>query len=251
MRIPFLFLVCLLLAACKTTKTPNQPAATASTSAGYETPTNLEGPTYDPATSPQVMTQNTVLPTPPGTQRPATTQQPAAYGTPPSANTDSLPPTYGSTPTDPYAYPSAGNQGGAPATYGSAPAADPMASKGEVAAPRVYSNGVASFPTGEAAVLAANLTGLWVNATDNLEVVEFTPDHYSTFYDGKLLLQEAMRYHVDCPGDCSGGTPLGISCFTISGPAGTDCYGIVRLTPNVLELSMLGVSTETIIYQKK
>ncbi|MEL7161958.1 MAG: hypothetical protein AAFN92_14445, partial [Bacteroidota bacterium] len=219
MRLLIVFAFSCLLTACAATnksKTGETAAATLPTE-GYAEPTDLEGPAYDPSTSPQPMTAATVLPKPPGYTPPAT-ERPSAYGSSPAAyntaGTDTLPP--------PGSY-------GQPATYGSAPTSPVMAAKGdEAAAPTTYSNGVAQPPVGEAAQLAAQLTGLWTNTADEHEVVEFTVDHYSTFYDGELLLQEAMQYHASCPGDCSGGTPLGISCFTISGPAGTDCYGIVR-----------------------
>ncbi len=94
------------------------------------------------------------------------------------------------------------------------------------------------------------LTGRWENADDTQEVVEFTPTHYKTFYNGELLVEENMSFHGVCPEACSGGTSTGKPCFTISGPAQTDCYGIVRLNDNVLELQLLGVSNETVIYRK-
>lgn len=212
-----------------------------------EAPTKVEGPAYDPATSPRVMTSSTPLPTPAGTARANTGQEPAAYGQAPTAPTTS---------GQPEVYGQASN---APSTYSAPATAAPLSSpnvpqtdaKGG-AAPTAYGNTTAMAPpSGEAAVLAATLNGLWVNSVDSKEVVEFTTDHYSTFYEGQLLIQEPMEYHARCPGDCAGGQEMEIACFTVSGPAGTDCYGIIRMTPEVLELSMIGVSTETIIYRKK
>lgn len=226
------------------------------TSEVVEVPTNLEGPAYDPATSPKVMTSSTPLPTAAGTVT-SNNGQPAAYGQAPTT-----PATYGQAPEttanseQPAAY---GQTSAAPSTYSAPAPAAPLSSpnvpqtdaKGG-AAPMAYGNtAVMAPPTGEAAVLAATLNGLWVNSVDPKEVVEFTTDHYSTFYEGQLLIQEPMEYHARCPGDCADGQEMEIACFTISGPAGTDCYGIIRMTPEVLELSMLGVSTETIIYRKK
>ena len=191
-------------------------------------PSSLEGPAYDPSTSPVPMTSNTVLPSPAGTAQPAAygnqAQQPQAYGGN-SENPDDYPPA-----TAPLGTEAKGGEG--PATYGSAPTA--------------Y-----SASAGEAAVLAATLNGLWVNGADNKEVVEFTIDHYTTFYNGEMLFQEAMTYHAACPGDCNGGQVMEVPCFTITGPGGTDCFAILRLTPYVMELSMLGVSTEPIIYTKQ
>lgn len=195
-----------------------------------EVPTNLEGPAYDPSTSPAVMTQGTVLPRPQGAA------QPAAYGSAPEGPVayGSAPQSYGSPPENPADYP--------PATAVLSPDQE---GKGG-AAPAVYSP-----QTPEEVTLAATLNGLWVSAADAKEVVEFTPDHYTTFYNGEMLFQEPMTYHPACPGDCNGGVTMQIPCFTVSGPAGTDCYGIIRLTPEVLEMSMLGVSTETILYRKQ
>lgn len=219
-----------------------------------EAPTNVEGPAYDPATSPKVMTSSTPLPTAAGTAT-VNNGQPAAYGqAPTTAANGGQPAAYGQTPTTPVngtqpeVYGQATN---APSTY-SAPASAAQTDAKGGAAPTAYGNTtVMTPPTGEAAVLAATLNGLWVNSVDPKEVVEFTTDHYSTFYEGQLLIQEPMDYHARCPGDCAGGQEMEIACFTVSGPAGTDCYGIIRMTPEVLELSMIGVSTETIIYRKK
>ena len=94
------------------------------------------------------------------------------------------------------------------------------------------------------------LTGTWVNSSDPDESVAFTPTHYKTYYEGDLLVEEDMTFHQQCPGACSGGTSTDAPCFTVSGPAQTDCYGIVRLTDDILELQVLGVSTETVVYRR-
>jgi len=218
-----------------------------------EVPVNVNGPAYDPSTSPKVMTSSTPLPTAAnnGSQPAANgqnAQQPTAYGQA-SATTQNngQPAAYGQNTQQPTAY----GQTPAPSTYSAPATAAEMASKGGQV-PTAYGNTTTMAPaTGEQAVLAATLNGLWVNSVDPKEVVEFTTDHYSTFYEGQLLVQEPMSYHARCPGDCAGGESLEIACFTITGPAGTDCYGIIRMTPQVLELSLLGVSTETIIYRKQ
>lgn len=192
-----------------------------STAAAAAAPEALEAPAYNPATSPVPMTQNTVLPQPAGTA-------PAAYGSNPTQ-----PQSYGMAPEDPAAYP--------PATT----TLNAQYAKG-TDAPATYSAAASGTM-----MIDAMLSGLWVNTVDSLEVIEFATDHYTTFYDGELLFREPMNYHQLCPGDCNDGEAMEIACFTVSGPAGTDCYGIIRLTPEVLELSMLGVSTQTIIYQKR
>lgn len=199
-------------------------------------PSATDGPAYDPSTSPQPMTQGTVLPRPEGSTPPATygsaPNQPQAYGTP--ASPEYYPPA-----TAPLTPGQDAKGQEAPAAYGSAPAT-------YQSAPQTYSP-----QTPAEVALAATLSGLWVNSTDDKEVVEFAADHYTTFYNGEMLFREPMTYHPLCPGDCNDGVAMEISCFTVSGPAGTDCYGIIRMTPEVMELSLLGVSTETIIYRKK
>ncbi len=212
-----LFLFCLtLFAGCSVFKSDNKEAA--ADAAVPADPTDLQGPAYDPATSPVPMSSSTRLPVPAGSQPVPTADQPAAYG---------------SVPLDP-AQEAKGATG--PETYQSS-----------AAAPTAYGPAPGSAEAG----LAAVLSGLWVNNADPKETVEFTPDHYTTFYNGEMLFQEAMTYHANCPGDCNGGVAMDIACFTISGPAGTDCYGIIRLTPEVLEMSMLGISTESILYTKQ
>lgn len=94
------------------------------------------------------------------------------------------------------------------------------------------------------------LTGRWVNADDPEEMVALTPTHYVTYYGGEELVEEDMTFYNVCPSACSGGTSTGKPCFTISGPAQTDCYGIVDLSDDILELQLLGVSNETIVYRR-
>jgi hypothetical protein len=141
----------------------------------------------------------------------------------------------------------------APTAY-SYPNADQIAAKGleENAAPVSYGSEVAmGANAAQYNAVALDLAGLWVNTTDDREEVEFALDHYTTFYEGEQLIREPMTFHLQCPGECNGGVPAEFSCFTVSGPAGQDCYGIIRLTDEILELSMLGVSTETVVYRKK
>jgi hypothetical protein len=149
---------------------------------------------------------------------------------------------------------------GAPQAYESAPLDPSQSTKGEAMAPASYGSTAAPAaapstyapaPNSAEAQLASVLTGMWVNSVDDQEIVEFTPDHYTTYYNGELLFQEAMTYHANCPGTCNEGIEMEIACFTISGPGGTDCYGIIRLTSDVFEMSLLGVSTETILYTKQ
>ena len=113
------------------------------------------------------------------------------------------------------------------------------------------SKGVASA-TGSAPAAAAQrlLTGRWINTDDPQEQVELTPTHYKTYYEGDMLVEENMEFHGICPDACSGGVSTAKPCFTISGPAQTDCYGVVRLDDELLELQLLGVSNETIVYRR-
>lgn len=213
-----LFALFLLLAASCTVFDKNTPAD----DAPRQTPQTLPAPEYDPATSPTPMTENTVLPRPDASP-PATYQ--TSKGTDP-ANSTNVPAQYGA----PAGAMVGSSSNAAPTPYGQPPI-DPDA--------EIYDQ------------LAATLTGLWVNQADPKEVVEFATDHYTTFYDGKKLFREPLTFHVRCPGSCNNGVEMEISCFTIAGPARTDCFGIVRLSQEVLEMSLLGVSTETVIYRRQ
>ena len=145
----------------------------------------------------------------------------------------------------------------APVAYGSTPAYTTGATKGTVephttvvATPATYAAVSTTLPGEIDADFANALTGLWRNAEDPDETVEFTTDHYTTFYEGVKLLEEPMVAHRSCPSTC-GGDGLNLQgCFTITGPAGIDCFGIIRLSTTELELQLLGVSSETITYRK-
>ena len=101
------------------------------------------------------------------------------------------------------------------------------------------------------APFAAALTGLWTNVDDPDEIVEFTPTHYTTFYQDSRIIQEAMTVHPRCPGDCTEGVPTDQACLTVTGPAGIDCFAILRLSATEMELRLLGISEETVTYRRK
>lgn len=232
MRFLSLLLILALSASCNVLKPSKKEDGTAI----QAPPTGLEGPTYDPSTSPQpVSTAPPMTSEPQPAQAEIQMQQPQSYGSVPMS-------------------PEQRGKGDAPSTY-SAPAPAPNAQNenapqayGSTSAPSTYA---APAPNTAEAALAQVLNGAWVNSADPNEIVAFTPDHYQTYYKGELLVEEDMTYHAACPGDCNGGEQMEIACFTISGPGGTDCYGIIRLTPEVMELSILGVSTEPIVYLKQ
>ncbi|MEM9835968.1 MAG: hypothetical protein AAF828_05670 [Bacteroidota bacterium] len=146
-------------------------------------------------------------------------------------------PTQAPTPTTASTRPPVPGQNDVPATYGS-PGLTPRSPE---MAPTTYAN---------AAAVAAPLIGSWINNSDPDETVLFTDHSYASFYKGQEIIEEEMTYHPLCPGSCSGGASAGVPCFTISSEYGTDCFGIIRVTENELELSMLGVSTETIKYTR-
>ncbi len=124
----------------------------------------------------------------------------------------------------------------APTTYGAV-----STPKGMEAAPTTYAN---------AAAVAAPIVGSWINAEDPDETVVFTDHSYETYYEGQKVVEEEMLYHPVCPNDCSGGQSVGVPCFTITSQYGKDCFGILRVTENELELTMLGVSTASILYKR-
>lgn len=133
--------------------------------------------------------------------------------------------------------------GQAPTPYGMEIEPEPTSQLG--------AKGIASANRSAPALAAQKmLTGRWINTQDVKEQVAFSPTHYKTYYEGELLLEEDMTYHQICPDACTGGLAIDEPCFTITGPAQTDCYGIVRLTDEELELQLLGVSNKTIVYRK-
>ena len=169
-------------------------------------------------------------------------------------NAPNTPRAYGTTATSPAPYGSPASEASPAYPPSSAPAAAPNTVRPNttlVATPEAYEhiNAVANVTVDPN--LAGALTGLWLNTEDPDEVVEFTTDHYSTFYEGELLVTEPMTVHNRCPGDCNGGQPMATPCFTIAGPAGIDCFSIVRLTEQELELQLLGVSSEVVRYRKQ
>lgn len=127
----------------------------------------------------------------------------------------------------------------APSTYGS------TTNKGVDAAAIPSTYGSASMT---ADMVAAPLVGAWTNKSDPDENIVFTNHSYTSYYEGQMIVEEEMVYHARCPENCSGGASSGIPCFTISSEFGTDCYGILRVTPTELELSIIGQSTETVTY---
>lgn len=149
---------------------------------------------------------------------------PAVSSSPTPTTSSTLPPTPGSM--------------NAPQTYGS----PGMTPRSVEAAPTTY---------GSVAAVAAPVIGSWVNTTDPDETVVFTDHSYLTYYNSELIVEEEMTYHIQCPTDCSGGVASGIPCFTIASQYEKDCFGIVRVTENELELIMLGMSTETVKYVRK
>lgn len=210
---------------------------------------------------------NVVRPRGAGTPVPVTT--PASDGSDLSSkggspeyyeNAPGTPRAYGTTASTPQPYGEPMNSG--PSTYQKPPGdqkglvspeapATVMPNTTLPATPEAYQHLEEDAKVNVSPQFAAALTGLWVNAEDDQEVVEFTTDHYSTFYEGELLVQEPMTVHERCPGDCNGGTPMGIPCFTIVGPAGIDCFGVVRLSTTELELKLIGVSDETVVYRRQ
>ena len=116
------------------------------------------------------------------------------------------PDTYASSPAAPQPYGQARAQ--AEGAYNSADHQPAMASRGAVVNPNTtmtntpeHYEHVSSVPRLAVKAPFANaLTGLWINTTDPDEIVEFTPTHYTTFYQDSRLFQEAMTVHPPLPG---------------------------------------------------
>lgn len=148
----------------------------------------------------------------------------------PAVQSAPVPATQAPSPTDP-------TPRSAPATYGT------VATPKGVATPSTY--GSASM---SADMVAAPLVGAWTNQSDPDENIVFTDHSYTSYYDGEMIVEEEMTYHARCPASCSGGQVRQVPCFIITSEFGTDCYGIIRVGPAELELSVLGQGTETVTY---
>ncbi|MEM6396181.1 MAG: hypothetical protein AAF741_07515 [Bacteroidota bacterium] len=122
--------------------------------------------------------------------------------------------------------------------------------------PVVYGN-LESEPAQYASAAPADIQtlsaimGRWHNEVDIDEHLELTPNTYSVYYEGEKVVEEAAIFHTNCPGDCTGGSEADYPCFVVASAYGSDCFGIVRLTAEEMELSLLGQSTATVLYKRQ
>ncbi|MEM7574286.1 MAG: hypothetical protein AAF433_15380 [Bacteroidota bacterium] len=138
----------------------------------------------------------------------------------------------------------------------------PPATSGEVSTYESTARSGAPTTYGQAAVLTPNetisgdeaiimgLQGRWRNQTDEQEVLQFNADTYEVYFENEKVVEEAVSYHPNCPSDCTGGAAADYPCYVVSSPYHTDCFGIVRMTTNELELTILGQSTATVLYSR-
>lgn len=136
--------------------------------------------------------------------------------------------------------------GQAPAPNQQYRAAEPVVYGSTVSEPTQY----AAAAPGELQELNA-IMGRWHNEVDIDEHLELSPNSYSVFYEGEKVVEESAVYHTNCPGDCTGGNEADYPCFVVTSAYGSDCFGIVRLTADEMELSLLGQSTATVLYKRQ
>ena len=94
------------------------------------------------------------------------------------------------------------------------------------------------------------LQGRWRNQTDEDEILQFNPETYEVYFENEKVVEEAVTYHPNCPGHCTGGAAADYPCYVIASPYHTDCFGIVRMTTNEMELTIIGQSTTTVTYTR-
>ncbi|MEM8584933.1 MAG: hypothetical protein AAGF87_11715 [Bacteroidota bacterium] len=137
------------------------------------------------------------------------------------------------------------------------PGAEPRANQQYRAAePVVYGEAVSLSPEYAAAAPAdvqalSAVMGRWHNEVDVDEHLELSPDSYSVYYEGEKVVEEPAVYHTNCPGECTGSGAADYPCFVVSSAYGSDCFAIVRLTPDEMEISLLGQSTATVLYKRQ
>ncbi len=94
------------------------------------------------------------------------------------------------------------------------------------------------------------LSGTWRNTVEPDETVRFDFDHYTSFFEGSPIVEERIEYHEVCNTQCSAAGSVSYPCFIIRSQFATDCFGIVSVTEETLQISQLGVSSEVVTYQK-
>ncbi|MEL6667843.1 MAG: hypothetical protein AAFP08_02670 [Bacteroidota bacterium] len=124
------------------------------------------------------------------------------------------------------------------------------------AEPVVYGEAISLSPEYAASAPAnvqalSAIMGRWHNEVDIDEHLELSPDSYSVYYEGEKVVEEPAVFHTSCPGECTGAGPADYPCFVVSSAYGSDCFAIVRLTPDEMELSLLGQSTATVLYKRQ
>lgn len=123
--------------------------------------------------------------------------------------------------------------------------------EGERITARSGSTAAGSTTAAQADVFAA-MKGRWVSESDPKEEVVFAPDSYTTYYDGRQVIQEDLTLHAACPEVCSvGNSGYDGPCFIVSGEFDATCYALVRADRSVLEISLLGGTGETLRYLRK
>ncbi|MGB3548651.1 MAG: hypothetical protein WBA17_16885 [Saprospiraceae bacterium] len=140
----------------------------------------------------------------------------------------------------------------APQSYESRPPAAPQAYDDYSSArPETYQSAPDQLtPRSSAPRGLQLLSGTWRNTVEPDETVRFDFDHYTSFFEGNPIVEERIEYHEVCNTQCSAAGSVSYPCFIIRSQYATDCFGIVSVTDEQLQISQLGVSSGVVTYQK-
>ncbi len=115
--------------------------------------------------------------------------------------------------------------------------------------PELYARGQAEAAQSPALL---NLQGSWVSAFDDREVVTFTPNSYTSYYDGEMIIEEQLDFFLRCPEACGVGPMTSDRpCFVVSGDYDATCYIILSVDADRLELRLASGEGGTITYFRR
>lgn len=85
------------------------------------------------------------------------------------------------------------------------------------------------------------LQGRWTSAADGNEIVEFSPNSYTSYYEGRKIIEESLDFFTACPNICAqGGSVEARPCFVVRGEYDTTCFYIMEVSNDRLEIQLAG-----------
>lgn len=115
----------------------------------------------------------------------------------------------------------------------------------------------APAPTGLAALPPGSnenpFFGKWVSEIDPKEVVNLSSSRFVSTYDNAKMVDKPLAYYDQCPGKCTGqDANADYACFMLIAEESDDanCYAVVKVDENTLEISMIGGAGKTLRYKR-